>query len=445
MEKRTLFQIASYLNTETEYPNVEITGVKRDNRQVVPGDLFVCIPGENFDGHDFAASAYEKGAACALISKEIDVDMPKIKVDDTILALQRIAGGYRAEFDIPVVGITGSVGKTTTKEMISCVLSEKYNTHKTQGNLNNEIGLPFTVLDLNSAHEAAVIEMGMNHFGEISRLTRVARPNIAVISTIGESHIEFLGSKEGILKAKLEILEGLPEEGVVILNGDDEYLWGVKGKIPFKTVYYGIKNPEADIFGCEKSASLDEIVFTVREIAGEEFKINVGGSHNLQNALAAIAVARELNLTAQQMKKGLDAFQNTGMRQKIMEKDGVLIINDCYNANPDSMRASLALLSKTEGRKIAVLADMLELGDASESAHLGIGKVAAESADLIFVTGNMREKVKQGAAGSVVYTFEAAEELADTLRGMLKEGDKVLVKASRGMRLERVVDILMDA
>ena len=444
MEKRKLSAIASYLNMEKETPDVIVSGIKKDNRQVEPGDLFVAISGENFDGHDFVSAAAKNGAVAALVSKDTDADIPCLKVEDTVIGLQKIAAGYRNDFDIPVVGVTGSVGKTTTKEMIACVLSEKYNTLKTQGNLNNEIGLPFTVLELNSEHQAAVIEMGMNHFGEISRLTRVARPNIAVISVIGESHIEFLGSKEGILKAKLEILEGLSEDGVVILNGDDELLWSQKGKLPFKTIYYGMKNAEVDIFGIEKSSSLEEITFTVREIEGAEFKINVGGVHNLQNALAAIAVAKELKLSTAQIAAGLDAFENTGMRQKIIEKDGFLIINDCYNANPDSMRASLALLKKTEGRRIAVLADMLELGEASWDAHLAIGKVAAESADIIMVTGDMRETVAQGARGSEVYTFESAEELSKTLKGKLMPDDKVLVKASRGMHLERVVEKILE-
>ena len=444
MEKRKLSAIASYLNMEKETPDVIVSGIKKDNRQVEQGDLFVAISGENFDGHDFVLGAAKNGAVAALVSKDTDADIPCLKVEDTVIGLQKIAAGYRNDFDIPVVGVTGSVGKTTTKEMIACVLSQKYNTLKTQGNLNNEIGLPFTVLELNSEHQAAVIEMGMNHFGEISRLTRVARPNIAVISVIGESHIEFLGSKEGILKAKLEILEGLSEDGVVILNGDDELLWSQKGKLPFKTIYYGMKNNEVDIFGIEKSSSLEEITFTVREIEGAEFKINVGGVHNLQNALAAIAVAKELKLSTAQIAAGLDAFENTGMRQKIIEKDGFLIINDCYNANPDSMRASLALLKKTEGRRIAVLADMLELGEASRDAHLAIGKVAAESADIIMVTGDMRETVAQGARGSEVYTFESAEELSKTLKGKLMPDDKVLVKASRGMHLERVVEKILE-
>ncbi len=445
MEQRTLAQLAAYLNMETSAPDTVICGIKRDNRQVEAGDLFVAIKGGNFDGNDFAISAADAGASAALLSKDIQLRIPTLVVEDTVAALQKIAECYRKEFDIPVVGVTGSVGKTTTKEMIASVLSQKYNTLKTQGNLNNEIGLPFTVLELNSSHQAAVIEMGMNHFGEISRLTRVAQPNIAVISTIGESHIEFLGSKEGILRAKLEILEGLKKDGVVVLNGDDPLLWGLKGTLSFKTVYYGIKNAECDIFGIEKSSSLSQIIFKVREIPNCEFKINVGGSHNLQNALASIAVGRELGLSTDEMAAGLDAFENTGMRQKITEKDGVTIINDCYNANPDSMRASLTLLSRSTGRKIAVLADMLELGAVAEDAHFKIGAYAAKCADVIFATGDMREVVKKGASGAEVHTFDGAETLANALSGILKSGDTVLVKASRGMHLERVVEALLKA
>lgn len=444
MEKRNLSQIAEYLNFNTDYPDVCVTGVKRDNRQVEPGDLFIAIKGENFDGHNFVTSAAESGAVAALVSEDVEASIPCLKVEDTVLGLQKIARGYRSEFEIPIVGITGSVGKTTTKEMIACVLSEKHNTHKTQGNLNNEIGLPFTVLDLNSSHEAAVIEMGMNHFGEISRLTSVAKPTIAVISNIGESHIEFLGSKEGILRAKLEILEGLQKDGVVVLNGDDELLWSKKGKIPFKTIYYGMKNEEADIFGRAVESSLSHIKFTVREIFDSEFIINVGGAHNLQNALASIAVARELNLSTEEIKRGLASFQNTGMRQQILEKDGYVIVNDCYNANPDSMGAALTLLSKSEGRRIAVIADMLELGEVSSAAHTKIGKHASFCADIIFVTGNMRDAVAQGADGSDVRTFNTAEEMADALKAELKEGDTVLIKASRGMHLERVTSRIME-
>lgn len=444
MERRAISSFASYLNIDKSFPDVEICGVEKDNRSVKAGDLFVAIRGEKFDGHDFAASAVENGAVAVLCERELEVDVPCLVVEDSIRGLQAIASGYRAEFFPKVVGVTGSVGKTTTKEMIASVLSEKYNTLKTEGNLNNEIGLPFTVLNLNKNHEAAVIEMGMNHFGEISRLTRIARPDIAVISAIGESHIEFLGSKEGILKAKLEILEGLSDNGIVILNGDDEYLLSLKGKLPFKTIYYGITNKEADIFATAKSISLNEITFTVRETENFEFKINCGGEHNLKNALAAVAVGRELGLSNEEIASGLEKFENTGMRQKIIKKDGRTIINDCYNANPDSMRASLKLLSDTEGRKIAVIADMLELGETSKDAHIELGKLAAEMADIIFVTGDMREYVKAGAGDAEIYAFEDVPSLCAKLKEVWTEGDTVLVKASRGMRLERVVESLCE-
>lgn len=442
MERRALSHIASYLNIEKSFPDTEICGVEKDNRTVKAGDLFVAIRGENFDGHNFAASAVENGAVAVLCERELDLDVPCLVAQDSVIGLQAIASGYRAEFSPKVVGVTGSVGKTTTKEMIASVLSEKYNTLKTEGNLNNEIGLPFTILNLNKNHEAAVIEMGMNHFGEISRLTRIARPDIAVISAIGESHIEFLGSKEGIMKAKLEILEGLPTDGVVILNGDDELLWSLKGTLPFRTIYYGCNNKNADLFATATCSGLNEIVFTVREIPDFEFKINCGGEHNLKNALAAIAVGRELNLNNNELYRGLDNFENTGMRQKIIKKDGRVIINDCYNANPDSMRASLKLLSNVEGRKIAVLADMLELGESSKEAHIALGSIAKESADIIFVTGAMREFVIEGAEGAEIYAFEEIDKLCAKLKEIWREGDTVLVKASRGMRLERVVESL---
>lgn len=440
MERISLSQIASYLNIEENFADTEISGVEKDNRKVKPGDLFVAIRGENFDGHDFAASAVENGAVAVLCERELNLKVPCLIVENTVLGLQKIASGYRNNFTPKVVGVTGSVGKTTTKEMIASVLSEKYNTLKTEGNLNNEIGLPFTVFNLNTSHEAAVIEMGMNHFGEISRLTHVARPDIAVISAIGESHIEFLGSKEGILKAKLEILEGLSENGTVILNGDDEYLWSLRGKLPFKTVYYGSENSDVDLFAIKTDSSINEIIFKIREIPNFEFIINCGGEHNLKNSLAAVAVGLELGVSTEQIKAGLLKFENTGMRQKIIEKNGRKIICDCYNANPDSMRAALKLLSAAQGRKIAVLADMLELGESSISAHIELGETAVKSADIIMVTGNMRDLVAQGAKGHNVYTFEDTDALSLKLKEIWQEGDTILVKASRGMRLERVVE-----
>ncbi len=446
MERHTLAEIAAYLGKNApEWAHIAICGLEKDHRNVRPNDLFIAIRGERFDGHDFVCAAAENGAAAALVEYEVaECPIPQLVVSDTVRGLQAIAAGYRREFSPHVVGVTGSVGKTTTKEMIASVLSMKYQTLKTSGNQNNEIGLPFTVCNLTRDHEAAVIEMGMNHFGELSRLTRVAQPEIAVISVIGESHIEFLGSKEGILRAKLEILEGLSPDGCVILNGDDPMLWALRGTLPFETIYYGAQNPEVQVFGSASGASLEQIYFTVRELAGEEFCIHCGGLHNLQNALAAIAVGRRLGLNADELRRGLAVFENTGMRQKIIEIQGKTIINDSYNANPDSMLAALNVLNQAPGRRIAVLADMLELGEHAPCAHRTLGEQARERADLIFVTGDWRDAVAQGADGADVRTFDDVDALSAALAHEWRTGDTVLVKASRGMRLERVVDALCE-
>lgn len=444
MESRTLAQIASYLGLYApEWEQITVCGLEKDNRNVKTGDLFIAIRGENFDGHDFVSLAAKSGAVAALVEREIpNCPIPTLRVEDTVRGLQEIAHGYRKEFSPLVVGVTGSVGKTTTKEMIASVLSAKYNTLKTIGNYNNEIGLPFTICNLERGHEAAVIEMGMNHFGEISRLTRVTQPDIAVISAIGQSHIEFLGSKEGILRAKLEILEGLSPDGCAVLNGDDPMLWSLSGTLPFETIYYGVKNPAVQVFGAARIETLDQIRFTVREIPDTEFVIHCGGIHNLQNAMAAIAVGKKLGLSPEELRRGLDLFENTGMRQKVIACGGKTIINDSYNANPDSMRAALQVLGDIKGRRIAVLADMLELGEHAEDAHRELGRLAKEKADMILVTGSMATCVAEGAQGADVRIFDCADALADTLRLIWRDGDTVLVKASRGMRLERIVEKL---
>lgn len=446
MESRTLAQIASFVGCSAPgWDRITVCGLEKDDRAVEPGDLFVAIRGEKFDGHDFAKSAAAHGAVAILADREIaDCPVPVLRVEDTVRGLQAIARGYRKEFSPHVVGVTGSVGKTTTKEMIASVLSQKYFTLKTEGNLNNEIGLPFTVCNLKREHEAAVFEMGMNHFGEIARLTRVAQPDIAVISAIGESHIEFLGSREGILRAKLEILEGLSPDGCVVLNGDDPMLWALSGMLPFETVYYGVKNPQVQVFGTACEQVLDHAHFTVRGMEGTEFSIHCGGQHNLQNALAAVAVGKKLHLSEEQIRCGLDAFENTGMRQKVIKVGQKTIINDSYNANPDSMRAALNVLGKADGRRIAVLADMLELGDRAEDAHRELGQLAGEKADLLFITGAMRDRIAEGAKGADVRVFDTADALADALKLVWRDGDTVLIKASRGMHLERVAEKLCE-
>lgn len=453
MEQLTLEQVAAFCGARIRdtYSDIYVNGISRDNRNVNPGDLFVAIRGESFDGHDFVESAAKAGAVAALVSTPMpECSIPTLLVEDTVSALGLIAGRYRRMFEnLKVVGITGSVGKTTTKEMCASVLSESMYTLKTQGNLNNDIGLPFTVMGLNQSHQAAVLEMGANHFGEISRLTRVAAPDVAVITTIGESHMEFFGSKQGVRKAKLEIIEGLKSGGTLILNGDDPLLWELKDSLSVKTVYCGVHNPDCDIFGEVLGKDSENIRFAVRGIEGVSFHIRCGGMHNLQNALLAIAVGQAFGCSISSIQDGLESFVNTGLRQKIISVNGITVISDCYNASPDSMRAALALLgeSKSYGRKIAALGDMLELGSHSAKAHFEVGSVAAEQANLIFAAGKWAKNLCNGAvengmpAGNV-HGFETVSELINAIKPELREGDVLLVKGSRGMRMEQVIEAI---
>ena len=454
MEMLTLDQLARFCGAESGagYEKIQITGISRDNRAVKPGDLFVAIQGASFDGHEFVNQAAAAGAAAALVSKRMEhCPVPTLLVEDTVKGLQDIAREYRGLFDVQVVGITGSVGKTTTKEMCACVLSQGLCTLKTQGNLNNDIGLPFTVMNLNKKHQAAVLEMGANHFGEIARLTRIARPDIAIITAIGESHIEFLGSKDGVRRAKLEILEGLSPDGMIILNGDDPMLWELKGKLRMRTIYCGIENEESDVFGELMGSDAENIRFSVRGYEGRSFHIRCGGLHNLRNALMAIAVGAQFGRSVDQIAEGLESFVNTGPRQKILQKDGVTIISDCYNASPDSMRAALEVLrdAKCPGRKIAALGDMLELGEHAPRAHFEVGKCASECADMVCAAGEWARITLDGAKAGGVQAenaryYQTVPAMAQALQQELADGDILLVKGSRGMRMEQIVELLTD-
>lgn len=416
-----------------------IDSVTTDSRDTAA--LFIALSGERFDGNKFIPSACENGAMgyisdgdCAYRNCSFG-----IKVSDCRRALMDIAAAYRRKFDVKIVGITGSVGKTTTKELISSVLQTEKKIIKTKGNFNNEIGLPLTLLSLRSDTEAGVIEMGMSNFGEISRLTRCAAPQIAVISNIGESHIEYLGSKQGILKAKCEIFEGLPGGGTVILNGDDELLYGLKGKIPFKTIYYGIKNDECDIVAENIAGDGNGIAFTVD---GEEYFIAMHGVHNVLNALCAIAVGRCFDIPCSSVKEGLGAYRSDGIRQSITEKNGIRVITDCYNASPTSVKASLDVLCETaEGAKIAVLGDMAELGEKSPEYHGEVGAYASEKGiDELVLIGKFARFTADKAENCKTHIFESNSEAEEYLKKILKPGDTVLFKGSRVMKLEELAE-----
>lgn len=431
-----------------------ITGISTDSRKIQPGDLFIPLVGENFDGHNYIASAFEKGATAALSQTPV-TDFPErivISVDNTLKALQALAARYRSRFSIPFTGITGSVGKTSTKEMVACALGTRYNVLKNEGNLNNEIGVPLTVFRLDESHEAAVVEMGMSGFGEISVLTSIVRPRVAIITNIGISHIEKLGSRQNILKAKLEILEGLEQGGLLIVNGDDSLLSGAKGLLKVRTVSYGL-NEGVDYQAVNiRSRGIGGIDFDIRVTTGEyTVHVSVPGIHNVYNALAAIAAGMELSVPIKDIIDGIAQFRTGRMRMDIIDANGLTVINDAYNASPQSVKAALDVLEELEcSRRIAVLGDMLELGEWSVQAHTQTGTDAAACRlDYIVTVGADAAHIAKGAVAAGfpanhAASFSTNDEAFEFLERLLEQGDTVLVKGSRGMKMEEIVQKLVS-
>lgn len=441
MEKMKLSEIAAacggYANTE-----LEIGGVAIDTRKIKKGDLFICLKGERYDAHCFVEAALQNGAAAVMIHSDLGFDCPYVMVKDTSKALLELSGYYRSKFDIPLIALTGSVGKTTTKEFTYLVVNSQFNAIKTLGNLNNEIGMPQMLFQLDSSVEAAVIEMGMNHFGEIRNLTKAAKPNAAIITNIGVSHIENLGSREGILQAKLEILDGLEKGAPLILNGDNDLLKTVKND-DYKIYFYGIENGDfraENIAEKDGATSFDICFFGKRQ----SVFIPTIGIHNVYNALAAFAAGYVLGIDAERCAQALSQYQPEGMRQKCVDLGAITVIEDCYNASPDSMKAAITTLSNTAGkRKIAVLSDMLELGDYSEAAHRAVGEIVAENKiDYLFTFGDASVHIAARAkelAMQNVFHFCEKEEMCRALLDTIQEGDTLIFKASRGMKLEEVI------
>ena len=450
----TLKQAAQWCDGSVapEFANLEITGVSTDTRTIQPGELFIALQGDSFDGHIFVRQALEKGAGAVMTHKQMGPGVPAVFVDDTLEALGALARGYRASHKCQVIGITGSVGKTTTKEMIADILATTYHTCRTQGNHNNNVGLPLSILQIDADCEMAVLEMGMNHFREMSYLTSIARPNVALINNIGTMHIEHLGSREGILTAKMEILEGLMPNGETVFNGDEPLLWNQRDLLSKKPVYFGIENPACDVTATNIVQADDGMYFRVIG-SGQEFDVFVPaeGMHIVYDALAAITVGLLENVRPERIQSALSRFRNTGSRQSIYEKGGVTIIEDCYNAGPESMRAALDVLAERggEGRRIAVLGDMLELGTCSIAEHYRLGRLAAEKADVVYAYGPHSDRVVIGAiTGGISHKctarFDTHEEMAAMLRRTAKPGDTLLFKGSRGMKMETVLKLFLE-
>lgn len=451
MEDLTLYEIIKAVEGSYGYPSTEIiSSVSTDTRKITKGCVFIALRGDKFDGHDFAKQAIELGATAVITEKPVE-GVRCIIVDNTKKALADLAGYYRSRFNPVLVGITGSVGKTTTKEMTALVLSGKYMTLKTEGNFNNEIGLPHTLLKLSSEHEAAVIEMGMSDFGEISLLSQISRPSIAVITNIGYSHIENLGSREGILKAKLEILDGTSHDAPLILNGDDDMLSKLKDELNRDIVYYGIENPNVDVRATEIETN-DGVTTFVINYWGKKInaKLNCVGIHNVLDSLAAFSVGIMAEIEPEQIVASLAQFIPSGLRQSIVKKGEQTVIIDCYNAAPDSIKASLAILSELTpmpgGRRIAVLGDMLELGSMSQKLHEEVGTyVAASKTDILICYGNdskhIAEKAKELGIINSKY-FSDKSEIVGYLKENIRKNDLLLFKASRGLKLEEVIEEL---
>jgi UDP-N-acetylmuramoyl-tripeptide--D-alanyl-D-alanine ligase len=428
--------------------SVVINGISTDTRTIKEGMLFIPLRGESFDGHKFIDKAIESGATAVITEEDKSYGVPAVKVEDTRLAMGQIAGYYKAKLNIPVVAITGSVGKTTTKDIVASVLAQHFNVYKTQGNLNNDIGVPLTIFSLEKEHTAAVIEMGMNHFGEIRYLTNIVQPDIAVITNVGVSHIENLGSREGILKAKCEIFEGLKKGGKAIVNGDNDMLATLSDSYDgFKLTKFGTDS-SFDIYAdniVEKG--LDGIDCTIH-YGSEVFdvSIHIPGKHMVSNALAAAAAGFALGMSAEEIKAGIESFEPTKMRMDIIKSNGLTIINDVYNSNPVSAMAAVDVLASASGKKCAVLGDMFELGEFAPKLHYDLGKYTAEkNIDEIVCIGEISKNMYEGARsvreGNVHY-FATQEEFFESLDDIINGEMTVLVKASRGMKFEKTTDKL---
>ena len=425
-----------------------INAVVTDSRKVAPGCVFVCFPGERVDGHTFAAGAYKNGAAYVIANHPVE-GVPEdrtVVVPSSHMAMVRMASNYRMLFSPKMIGVTGSVGKTTTKEFCYAVLSAFGKTLKTEGNQNNEIGLPNTLFRLEPDTEYAVVEMGMSNLGEIERLARCARPNAGIITMVGVSHLESLGTRENILKAKLEICAGLPDGAPLALNADNDLLPTAKIPPRLRPVWFGIDAENADVRAVDIAPAGTGTSFTLvdKEFGKFEVTIPTAGRHTVYDALAAYAAATRLGLDAARAAAALADYRTTGMRQNIVEKQGVTIIEDCYNASPDSMKAALSVLHDlpVQGRRIALLGDMLELGDATETGHRQTGEWAAGAGvDLLIAYGPLSTAMAEAAKEKEVSVIhcQTAQEVVQCLQQNVHPGDALLAKASHAMGLEDVL------
>ncbi len=424
----------------------EAAGVVLDSRLLQKDYVFIATKGEKVDGHKFIPSVFEKGAL-AVICEAVpeNITGPCILVKDSFLALKQVAMFYRQQLDLKVIGITGSVGKTSTKEFVAGVLSAKYKVWKTQGNFNNEVGLPLTVLQLREEHEIAVLEMGISDFGEMHRLSEIAKPDICVLTNIGQCHLEYLGDRDGVLKAKTEIFDFMNPDGTIFVNGDDDKLITLKEKWQDRLVTFG-RSQSNDVFAVKEVSKglLGSEIDIQGKVNISEVQISLPGEHMVLNALAAAAVADLLGLTQDEINEGMKKVEAVSGRSHIIPFRDFVLIDDCYNANPVSMKAAIDLLQSANGRKVAILGDMFELGEEEEKLHYEVGQYTVGKVDVLICIGNLAKYIYEGAVqGKKEDTFliylKEKEELYSRLEKTIMPQDTILLKASHGMGFADIV------
>lgn len=446
----TFLELVEVINGEIliDSKNNNFNSLCIDTRKIEKDNIFLAINGENFNGNSYVEGAFEKGASIAIIDEILfnSEDMKNkgtiIKVNNTLDALLSLANYYRKKLGIKVVGVTGSTGKTSTKDLIAALLSDKYKVFKTKGNFNNQIGLPLMILELDSSYDVAVLEMGMSDLGEIHTLAKTALPDIGVITNVGLSHIENLKTRENILKAKMEITDFFNENNDLIVTGEDERLKNIESKC-FKITKIGY-NHEYEVYATNIILKEEETKFEV-SLNGKhhKFTLPMAGKHNVLNAMLAISVANKLGVTLESMERGIVNLQATSMRLQVIKKEKFIIINDCYNASPDSMKSSLDVLnSYKSGRKIAILGTMNELGNEAFNSHKDVGEYATNKVDKLVAIGNYKESFKDGFNGEDIEIYDTKEEFISNVQTLIKENDILLVKASRGMKFEDIVNYI---
>lgn len=433
-------------------PETPVSGFAYDSRKVAPGDCFVAMPGERVDGHDYTEKAAAAGAACIIASRPVAAPgAAVVQVADPLLALGQLGRAQRDRYSLPIVGVTGSVGKTTTRELISAVLSQQFRVFRTSGNFNSEVGLPITLMDLDASHEVAVLEMGMRALGEITYLTSIAHPQIGVVTNVGITHLELLGTQENIARAKGELVRSLPAAGAAVLNVDDPRVAAMAAESPHKVWFYGFEAQGkgerwVTAEGVERSGGAGQRFTLIAGAERAEAYLPAPGRHNVLNAMAAAAVGLELGMSLQEAAAGLANYAPSGSRMRILTQGGVRLLDDTYNAAPASVTAALGILREQAGptgRAIAVLGDMGELGAAAEEGHRQVGQEAAAKADLVIAVGQLAAHIA-AAAGEKARHFSDKAAATAFLKQVVQPGDTVLFKASRSMALEEILQALQN-